>query len=329
MNLERLARIVFLFVLIAGIVAAFMYRDRLNLVTLDIAVKEAGLLAPLMFMLIYAIATVLFLPGSILTLAGGALFGPIAGTFYNLTGATLCAALAFLVARYLASDWVARKAGGKIKQLIDGVETEGWRFVAFTRLVPLFPFFILNYALGLTRIRFWHYVLASYVFMLPGAFAFTYFGYAGREVAAGNQGMVQKILLALALIAALIFLPRFIKHLRKPKQTIVPAAILNVTELKQRLDGGEDIFLLDVRGPDEYHGPLGHIRGSKQIALADLDQHLHEIRQLASKPIAVLCRTDRRSAKAVEQLHQAGLRELLLVRGGMTAWNQEGFPIER
>ena len=100
------------------------------------------------------------------------------GTVYNLTGATLGAALAFLIARYLASDRVARKTGGRVKQLIDGVENEGWRFVAFVRLVPLFPFNLLNYTLGLTRLRLLPYVIASYLFMLPGAIAYTYLGYA-------------------------------------------------------------------------------------------------------------------------------------------------------
>ncbi len=215
MKLERWARIVLALMLAVGIIVAFFYRDRLNFETLDDVIKEAGLWGPLLFMIIYAIATVLFLPGSILTFAGGALFGPLAGTFYNLTGATLGATLAFLVARYLASEWAARKAGDRMKQLMQGVQEEGWRFVAFTRLVPLFPFFLLNYALGLTRIRLAHYILATYVFMLPGAFAFTYIGYAGREVAQGAEGTIQKILIALGLVAALVFLPRFVKRLRR------------------------------------------------------------------------------------------------------------------
>ena len=106
--------------------------------------RDAGPVAPLLFILIYALATVLFLPGSVLTLAGGALFGPVLGTLYNLTGATLGATLAFLIARYLAADWVADKTGGRVKQLINGVEAEGWRFVAFVRLVPLFPFNLIS-----------------------------------------------------------------------------------------------------------------------------------------------------------------------------------------
>lgn len=215
MNAAGFARAALALALAGAVAVVYFQRDQLNLETLDASIKQAGMLGPLLFMAIYALATVLFLPGSILTLAGGALFGPVAGTLYNLTGATMGATLAFLVARYLASDWVARKAGGRLKQLIEGVEQEGWRFVAFTRLVPLFPFFLLNYALGLTRVRLWHYILATYVFMFPGALAYTYLGYAGREAIAGGEGMIQKGLLALALLALVAFLPRFIRRLRR------------------------------------------------------------------------------------------------------------------
>jgi uncharacterized membrane protein YdjX (TVP38/TMEM64 family) len=145
-NNNRLIRILLILGLAAGVALAVIYRDRFDGAALEAWVQSAGIAAPLVFMLIYALAAVLFLPGSVLTLAGGALFGPVLGTFYNLTGATLGATLAFLIARYLASDWVARKAGGRVKQLINGVENEGWRFVAFVRLVPLFPFNLLNYA---------------------------------------------------------------------------------------------------------------------------------------------------------------------------------------
>jgi uncharacterized membrane protein YdjX (TVP38/TMEM64 family) len=201
--------------LAAGIALALLYRDRFDAAALQSRVQQAGIAAPLLFMLIYALAAALLLPGSVLTLAGGALFGPVLGTLYNLTGATAGAALAFLIARYLASDWVARKAGGRLKQIIDGVESEGWRFVAFVRLVPLFPFNLLNYALGLTRLKFSHYLIATYVFMLPGAIAYTYLGYAGREAVAGSEGMIRKALLALALLAIVAFLPRLIRRLRR------------------------------------------------------------------------------------------------------------------
>ncbi|MEN8803012.1 MAG: TVP38/TMEM64 family protein [Thiogranum sp.] len=212
---SRLMRIGLLLMLGAGIAVAVVYRDRLDVAALERWIQEAGIWGPLLFMAVYAVAAVLFLPGTLLTLAGGALFGPVLGTFYNLTGATIGATLAFLIARYLASDWVADKSGGRLKQLINGVESEGWRFVAFTRLVPLFPFNLLNYALGLTRIKLSHYLLATYICMLPGAMAYSYLGYAGREAVSGGEGLIQKVLLALALLAVVAFLPRLISKMRR------------------------------------------------------------------------------------------------------------------
>lgn len=219
MEKDRWTRLALASLLFAGIVLIFYYRDHFSFATLDHLVQKTDWWGPLAFILVYALATVLLLPGSILTLAGGALFGPLAGTFYNLTGATLGATLAFLVARYLAAGWVSRKAGARIQKILKGADEEGWRFVAFTRLVPLFPFFLLNYALGLTRIRLGHYMLATYIFMLPAAFALTYVGHAGREVAEGADNVAQKVLFALGLLAVIVFLPRFIKRLRKPLST--------------------------------------------------------------------------------------------------------------
>ena len=200
--------------LVVAIGFAVAYRDAFDMDKLQAWIDDAGVFAPMLFMLIYAVATVLFLPGSVITLAGGVLFGPLWGTLYNLTGATLGAALAFLVARYLASGWVAKKSGDKVKQLMQGVEQEGWRFVAFVRLVPLFPFNLLNYALGLTRIPFMQYLWATWLFMLPGAFAYTWLGYAGREAASGSENMIQTVMIALALLATVAFMPRLIKKIR-------------------------------------------------------------------------------------------------------------------
>ncbi len=213
-----LLRLALLAVLAAGIGLVVVNREHLNAAALEQWVGGFGAAGPLVFMAVYALGTVLFLPGSVLTLTGGALFGPVWGTLYNLTGATAGATVAFLVARYLAADWAARHSGGRLGQLKQGVEEEGWRFVAFVRLVPLFPFNALNYALGLTRIRLWHYVLTSYICMLPGALAYTYLGYAGREAVGGGEGLIQKGLLALALLAAAMFLPRLIKRLRAARR---------------------------------------------------------------------------------------------------------------
>lgn len=91
------------------------------------------------------------------------------------------ASLAFLAARYLASDWVAKKNGDRLDHVIREVKAEGWRFVAFVRLVPLFPFNLLSYALGPTGIGFGIYGMTSAICMVPGALAYTWLCYAGRQ----------------------------------------------------------------------------------------------------------------------------------------------------
>ncbi len=218
MNRTTVVRLLLGLLLLVAIGLAVLNRDQLDATALEQWLEQAGWAAPLLFMALYAVVTVLFLPGSVVTLIGGALFGPLYGTLYNLTGATLGAGLAFLASRSLLSEWVTSKVGGRGRQLVDGVEAEGWRFIAFVRLVPLFPFNLLNYALGLTRIPFWTYLLSTWVFMIPGAFAYTWLGYAGREAVTGGEGLVQKVLLALALLAVVAFLPRLIKRMRTTEE---------------------------------------------------------------------------------------------------------------
>ncbi|KTD47073.1 putative integral inner membrane protein [Legionella rubrilucens] len=144
-------------------------------------IKNLGWLGPLFFLLIYCLATLLFLPTMVLTLAGGALFGPVMGTFLNLTGATLGAGCAFCISRYLANDWLAHKKGLRHNRLIQGVEKRGWQFVALLRLVPLVPFNLVNYGLGMTRIRLSHYLLTTLIFLAPGEVIYTYCGHAGMD----------------------------------------------------------------------------------------------------------------------------------------------------
>ena len=321
MNNSRLIRILLILGLLVGITLAIVYRDRFDAVALEAWINDAGVLAPIVFMLIYALATVLFLPGSVITLAGGALFGPVLGTFYNLTGATLGAVLAFLISRYLASDWIADKAGGRVRQLINGVEGEGWRFVAFVRLVPLFPFNLLNYALGLTKIRLLHYLIATYIFMLPGTFAYTYLGYAGREAIGGGEGLIQKILIALALLAVVAFLPRVIGNIRR-------GPTIDIAELKRRIDSNGTL-VLDVRTAEDFIGEQGHIDSAVNIAVEELTDRMNELTDYIERPIAIVCKTDKRSAKAALLLTEQGFHDVHVVRGGMTKWIEANLPVIR
>lgn len=216
MSKKNTIRIVAGIVLLIIIGLAIANREVINPDALKVWLEDLGPAAPFIFMAAYIVATVIWLPGSVFSITGGLLFGPVLGTFYNLTAATIGATLAFLIARHIAADWVTEKAGGGLKKVIAGVDEEGWRFVAFVRLVPLFPFNILNYALGLTRIKLSHYIIASYICMLPGAFVYTYLGYAGAQSLKGGDSFLQTALIAIALLAVITYLPRIIKKFRKP-----------------------------------------------------------------------------------------------------------------
>jgi len=306
--------------IVAGITLVITYRDLLDATVIQNWIEEAGSAAPLLFMFVYIVGAVFFFPGAVLTLLGGALFGPVLGTFYNLTAATIGSMLSFLVARYLASSWVEKKTGGRLKQLLNGVENEGWRFVAFTRLVPLFPFNLLNYGLGLTKIKFAHYSLATYIFMLPGAIAYTYLGYIGKEAATGGEGLIQKSMLAFALLGLVAFLPRLIGSVRK-------GVMLSIPTLKQRLDESEDILLLDVRTAEDYSGAQGHIAGSLLLPLEQLEQRIDEISDYYEKTVVCICRTDRKSAKAAQLLAEKGFADVHVAKMGMTDWIKNEYPV--
>jgi uncharacterized membrane protein YdjX (TVP38/TMEM64 family) len=267
--------------LLGAIVWFGLHREVLQTEALEQELTQFGACAPILFVVLYALATVLFVPGSVLTLAGGALFGPIWGTLWNLTGATLGSTLAFLIARYVASDWIAARGGERLGRLMRGVEEEGWRFVAFVRLVPLFPFNLMNYAFGLTNIRLRDYVLASFVCMAPGALAYTYLGYAGREAASGQVGAIRKAVVALALLAAVAFLPKLVRRIRRQRFT-------DSATLQRRLQNGEQAALIDVRSAEEFQGPLGHIAGAINIPIAELSAKIRELTEIKQKPIVTI-----------------------------------------
>jgi uncharacterized membrane protein YdjX (TVP38/TMEM64 family) len=152
-------------------------------------VESLGWLGPLVFILGYAVATVAFVPGSLLTLAAGAIFGLAQGTLYTFLGATLGASAAFLIARYGARRAIERRIAGnrKFAAIDRAVGKEGFKIVALLRLSPVFPFNLLNYSLGLTKVRFLDYLLAS-VAMLPGTLLYVYYGKAAGSLAAVAGG---------------------------------------------------------------------------------------------------------------------------------------------
>jgi len=160
--------------------------------SLQSAVGELGVWGPSIYGAAYVVAALLFVPGSALTLAAGALFGPLWGTVVVSVSSTVAAAIAFLIARYLARDAIARSASRypKFAALDEAIGQGGPKIVAMLRLSPAVPFSLGNYLYGLTSIRFWPYVLASWLFMLPGTFMYVYLGHVGQvglSAAAGTQ----------------------------------------------------------------------------------------------------------------------------------------------
>jgi uncharacterized membrane protein YdjX (TVP38/TMEM64 family) len=174
-------------------------------------VEHLGFWAPIAFILIYNLATIFLIPGSLLTLGAGVIFGVIWGSIYVSIGSVMGATFAFLIGRYLTRDWVARKLENyeNFKMIDQAVGAEGWKIVGLTRLSPIFPFNLLNYALGLTNVSLKDYFLASWIGMLPGTILYVYVGslvgsLAQLGTAERSRTPIEWLLYGIGLIATLI-----------------------------------------------------------------------------------------------------------------------------
>jgi len=147
-------------------------------------IEGLGIVGGIVFIAIYIIATVAFLPGSILTLGAGIVFGVLLGAVYVFIGATLGAIAAFLVGRYLARGWISKKIEGnqKFAAIDKAVAREGFKIVLLTRLSPVFPFNLLNYAFGITGVSLKDYALGS-IGMIPGTVMYVYIGSLAGDLA--------------------------------------------------------------------------------------------------------------------------------------------------
>ena len=175
--------------------AAFFYFDLGRFLSLD-ALKENrdyllsftethAAIAAALFILVYVAVTGLSLPGAvILTLAGGFLFGAVWGTLFVNLGATSGATLAFLASRYLLRDWVERKFGKWLGPVQQGFQKNAFSYLMTLRLIPLFPFFVVNLVSGLTRMNVGSYIAATALGIIPGSFVYAY---AGRQLGTINS----------------------------------------------------------------------------------------------------------------------------------------------
>ena len=205
--------LIFVLLIALVIVAQYFHPERyLDKEHLRQFAASCGPLLPVMYLLLWTVGP-LFLPGLPITLAGGILFGPVWGVVYVSVGSTLGAGLVFLVSRYLARDWVAAKlAGTRLISLDDKVAAHGWKIVAFTRLVPVFSYTLQNYAYGLTRIRFWPFLAATFVCMLPVTIAFVYFSANILDLVHGH--ISKELIIGAVLVLLVSLIPIIYKKMR-------------------------------------------------------------------------------------------------------------------
>ncbi len=209
--------------------------------------QDLGPLGPVVFTVIYVLATVLSLPGSILTLGAGFVYGLIKGFVIVSVASTLGATCAFLVGRYLTRDWVARKVEGhqKFKSIDEAVGEAGWKIVGLTRLSPVFPFNMLNYAYGLTKVSLRDYFFASWIGMMPGTVMYVYFGSLAGSLATlgtdqGGQTPAQLAVKVVGLIATVMVTVYITRIAKKALSTRVEGLKTENSSLDQGNRGSSD-----------------------------------------------------------------------------------------
>ena len=205
--------ILLLFVIVAVYIGKFTEAaSYLSREAFEQTIANFGVFGPLFFMGIYFIGTIFFLPGTPLSILSGVLFGSLWGTVYVVIGATLGASVAFLVARYLAKDYIDSVLKDKFKALDKydhKLENKGFLTTLFLRFIPLFPFNGLNFALGLTRVKFKDYFLGTLIGIIPGSFILVNLGSSSADLSS------PKFYAFIGLFLFLAFVPSIYKKVRK------------------------------------------------------------------------------------------------------------------
>ena len=214
------ASVFVLFIITAIYVIRFTpVKDYLTKEALGGFLAVAGIWAPLVFMLVYAVGVCLFVPGTLLTALGAAIFGAYWGFLYVWVGAMAGASAAFWIGRTLGREFAASLIGDRLKKYDDAIERNGFATVLYLRLV-YFPFTPMNFGMGLTKVRFWDYVFGTGLGILVGTFIFTFFVGTLKEVwASGNWGELLsfKVFFSVGLFIFSLFIPKLIKRLRGEK----------------------------------------------------------------------------------------------------------------
>lgn len=218
-----------LLLLFAAVVGSFFYFDLGRYLTLEALkanrarleeVRAAhGLLLAAVFVAIYVVQTACSLPGAaILSLASGAIFGVLEGTLYVVTGATAGAVLAFLVSRTLLREWVVKSFGGRMEAIDRGLRENGFSYLLFLRLVPAFPFFLVNLACGVTGLPLRTYAAGTLLGIIPGSLVFVNAGASLAAVRSLGQVAGPRVLGSFTLLGLFALLPTIVKALKKRRR---------------------------------------------------------------------------------------------------------------
>ena len=226
----QVIKIIIILAVVAALVAAAKLFDLKQGFRDTLAwISGLGPLGPLIFIALYIPPCVLLLPGSILTLGAGIVFGVVKGSVAVSIGSTLGATCAFLIGRYLIRDWVSGKiaGNGKFRAIDEAVASQGWKIVLLTRLSPIFPFNLLNYAFGLTKVSLKQYFFASWVGMIPGTIMYVYIGSLAGDLAKLGTGQRTRttgewILYGIGLLATLVVTVFVTRIARKALATRIP-----------------------------------------------------------------------------------------------------------
>ncbi len=208
--MKNLKFIILIFIITAAIVL-LKFTDLGTNLTPDAIrafVLSFGALSPIVYIAIYTIAPVFMIPGTFISFIAGVGFGGFYGTVYTVIGATFGASLAFLTARYLGREFIEGLLKGRLKIFDEGAEKHGFKAVLFVRLIPLFPFNMVNYGAGLSKIKFKDFFLATSVGIIPGTFAYVNLGNSIMDIRSW------RFVLALAFLILLIIIPLLYKRFK-------------------------------------------------------------------------------------------------------------------
>ncbi len=212
------ATVLVIFIVVAIYLVRFTpLKHHLNAKSLGVFLEASGFWAPLVYILIYAIGVCLFLPGTLLTSLGAAIFGPYKGFLYVWVGAMIGASGAFFIGRTLGRDFAASLIGDKLKRYDDAIERNGFATVLYLRLI-YFPFTPMNFGMGLTKVRFWDYFAGTGLGIIVGTFIITFFIGTLKDIwVSGNWGNLFsfKVIFSVALFVFSFFIPKLIRSIKK------------------------------------------------------------------------------------------------------------------